>query len=634
LIIAATVIGIGSFLFFAVQPMVAKTLLPVFGGASSVWTVCLLFFQTTLLAGYAYAHATTRQLHIALLAAAVVLASGAPSPAPNLAHPNWALLKTLVTAIGLPALVLGATSPLTQRWSGLSNPYRLYAVANAASLTALLAYPAAVEPLLSLPAQWKAWQGGFVLFAMLSAVLAWRAQDESRGRLQLAFRPLWMAAPAATAALLMATTNQLTQEVASVPFLWVAPLSVYLLTYILAFGKPGWYRRRSFAIAAGMLIPISCTLTVVGINVGFGWHLAAHSATLFVCGMLCHGELAWARPEPAKLTSYYLAIAAGGAMGGLLVAFIAPLMATSYVEFPLAMAACAVVALPKQWADTGTLRRAAVVGLTLAASVPFTMLAPGTDGETLAARRNFYGILRVTEDNGKRTLTHGAITHGTQLLERPRTPTTYYGYASAVGQVLEEHPLRAKGKLRVGIIGLGVGTLARYGRPGDFFCFYELNPEVVQMARQYFTFLRDSPATQEIVVGDARLMLELEQPRHFDVLIVDAFSSDAIPVHLLTREAGIIYRRHLTGSGVLLIHISNHTLNLEPVVRGLGKAIGYTARRVDSSADATQGVYAATWMVLEPGTGSDAQPSLLWRDDFSSILPLLKGWPVFRMKSH
>ena len=603
--------------------MVAKTLLPAFGGAASVWTVCLLFFQTALMLGYAYAHGASRTVHIGVVAAGI-LALGVPVPQFNPAHPSWAILRTLALTIGLPVMVLASTSPLLQRWSGLELPYRLYALSNAASLGALLAYPFAVEPLVPLSSQWVCWRAGYVLFAVLSIPVAWRAREMPHRSAQLTLRVLWLAAPAVSAALLMAVTAQLTQEVAAVPFLWVVPLAVYLISYIVCFEKTGWYQRRLFAILASILIPISCTLAIAGINIAFWWHLAGHTATLFVCAMLCHGELALARPAPEKLTSYYLAIAVGGAVGGLLVAVVAPQVFSSYAEFPLALGACALVALPGQWVDTAPVKRAAMIGLGLAVVVPLTVLTPSGNG-AIDARRNFYGILRVTESAGKRTLTHGAITHGSQLLDRPRTPTTYYGFSSAVGRELDEHP-RGPNGLRVGVVGLGVGTLARYGRTGDIIRFYELNPEVGRMARDHFTFLRDSAARIEIVEGDARLQLQRERDQNFDVLVIDAFSSDAIPVHLLTREAGAIYHRHLAPGGKLLVHISNHTLNLEPVVRGLGVSIGYAARRMDSASDTTQGTHAATWMILKPGTPARDAPSLLWTDDFSSLMPVLAGW--------
>ncbi|MBL8293657.1 MAG: fused MFS/spermidine synthase [Bryobacterales bacterium] len=619
----AALIGLGSFLFFVVQPMVAKTLLPAFGGAASVWTVCLLFFQTALMLGYAYAHGANRTLHLGVVAAGI-LALGVPVPQFNPAHPSWAILRTLAFTIGLPVMVLASTSPLLQRWSGLALPYRLYALSNAASLGALLAYPFAMEPLVPLSSQWVFWRVGYILFAVLSIPAAWRAREMPHRSAQLTLRVLWLAAPAVSAALLMAVTAQLTQEVAAVPFLWVVPLAVYLISYIVCFEKTGWYRRRLFAILASILIPISCTLAIAGVNIAFWWHLAGHTATLFVCAMLCHGELALARPTPEKLTSYYLAIAVGGAVGGLLVAVVAPQVFSTYAEFPLALAACALLALPGQWVDTAPVKRAAMIGLCLAVVVPITVLTPSGNG-AIDARRNFYGILRVTESAGKRTLTHGAITHGSQLLDRPRTPTTYYGFSSAAGRELDEHA-RGPSGLRVGVVGLGVGTLARYGRTGDTIRFYELNPEVARMARDHFTFLRDSAARVEIVEGDARLQLQQEPDQNFDVLVIDAFSSDAIPVHLLTREAAAIYRRHLAPGGTLLVHISNHTLNLEPVVRGLGASIGYKAQRVDSGSDSTQGTHAATWMTLKSGTPAAHEPSLLWTDNFSSLMPVLAGW--------
>lgn len=620
-VVFAAVIVLASFLFFLVQPMVARTLLPAFGGASSVWTVCLLFFQTALMLGYAYAHTIRRAAHGVVVVAAV-LALTEPVPTTSTGHPTWAILRTLALTIGLSVTLLASTSPLAQRWSRLEIPYRLYALSNAASLGALLAYPFLIEPALPLSTQWSVWRILYFGFAGLSLSMTWQAREHPERSTRLAFHPLWVIAPAASAALLMATTNQLTQEVASVPFLWVLPLAVYLLSFILAFERSIWYQRGLFAILAAILIPISCTLVIVGINIGFWWHLLTHTATLFVCSMLCHGELSLARPDTSRLTSYYLAIALGGAIGGLLVALVAPTVFSIYAEFPIALAVCAAIALPGVLRTPSPLKRATVIGLALAILVPATVLTPGGSEQTLATKRNFYGILRVTEADHRRTMTHGAITHGAQLLDRPNTPTTYYGYASAAGRILDERPA---GPARVGIIGLGAGTLARYGRPGDVFRFYELNPEVVRMARKYFTFLSSSAATIEVVEGDARLQLDREPSQDFDYLVVDAFSSDSIPVHLLTKQAALLYGRHLKPTGTLLIHISNHTLDLEPVVNGVAQALGWGARRAESLPDGNQATYSATWMILKAGTGPPPQTSLIWTDDFTSLVPLLKS---------
>jgi hypothetical protein len=343
--------------------------------------------------------------------------------------------------------------------------------------------------------------------------------------------------------------------------------------------------------------------------------------------MICHGELAKSKPDKEYLTSYYLGIAAGGVLGGFFVAIVAPLVfTTSFLELPILLAACAIAALPAQFADRGPFRNAALIGLGLAVLVPLKAVLPDQAVSTIAARRNFYGLLRVVEDKTSRTLSHGATLHGMQLLARHSTPTTYYGYVSGVGQAIERHA--AAGPFRMGVVGLGTGTLARYGRPGDLIRFYELNPMVQVLARQYFTFLGDSQARVEIVEGDARLRMQQEESQKYDVLVIDAFSSDAIPVHLLTAEAGQVYARHLAPNGSLLIHISNQTLNLEPVVRGLAKLLKMSAQRVDTNDDPSQGVTAASWMVLESATGSAAEPSLVWTDDFSALLPIMK--PVRR----
>jgi hypothetical protein len=353
--------------------------------------------------------------------------------------------------------------------------------------------------------------------------------------------------------------------------------------------------------------------------------------------MVLHGELALSKPEPAGLTRFYLAIAAGGAVGGIFVALLAPFLFTSYLELPILLASTAALLLIQRirCGEIKSLRRlppvarSSITGLGFAILVPFFLF--NTDAhKTLLRTRNFFGILRVTDEtegsSHKRALTHGATMHGIQFQDeqRRRTPTTYYGWASGIGQAITEHPRRESGPLRIGVVGLGAGTLARSGRAGDTIRIYEINPQVIKIANAYFTYLKDSLARIEIVEGDARLSLEREQPQNYDVLVLDAFSSDAIPLHLLTAEAGAIYTRHLAADGVLAIHISNHTLNLEPVVRALAARTGLNVTRKDNQGDASQGTNVANWMILGRSVPASTGPALLWTDDYSTLWRVLK----------
>jgi hypothetical protein len=632
---AALCVSLGAFLLFVVQPMAAKTLLPAFGGAAAVWTTCLLFFQAALLAGYAWAHHTRHGWHVVLLVAASVVAFTAPPlrDAAVSGRPSLDILRQLGIAIGVPYVALAATSPLLQRLSTSSSPYRLYSLANAFSLAALLAYPVVIEPFLTLSMQWKAWKGLFGAYTVLCTFVVFRSRHEKPDSPASGeFDPLWIALPAAGVAALMATTGQLCQEIAAIPFLWIVPLAVYLLSFVLCFDHPRWYARRVFSLLTAVGIPAACALFIAGLNVSLRFHLLTYPAVLFCCLMLCHGELALRRPTQGALTRYYLTIAGGGALGGALIAFVAPAWFTSYAEFPIALGAAAALGLWAQVRESGyrglaTLQRASYVGLMLATFVPLSIFSATSGDGVQAARRNFYGILRVTEAHGRRTLTHGAITHGFQFLDpkRRRVPTSYYGWQSGAGRAFEEHPSTVRGPVRAGVIGLGTGTLARYGRPGDRFRFYEINPDVIALARTHFSFLADSRAEVSVIQGDARLRLRDEPPQQFDLLMIDAFSSDSVPVHLLTLECSGIYRRHLAPGGWLLFHISNHTLDLEPVVRALGARLNWRVKVVSSSGNATEGTYGATWVILDSSRPYLPQGrALLWTDDFAAVWSVLK----------
>jgi hypothetical protein len=615
-------VALAAFLGFSLQPLVARRLLPWFGGAPAVWTACLLFFQTMLLAGYAYAHAMAARprpwLHRGLLLASLVFLPLGPERPVYFEPPSLRILWLLVRTVGLPYLLLAATSPLVQRWAPTGTPYRLYAWSNGAALLALVAYPFALEPVLTVATQMRWWSVVYVVFV----AVAWSTtrpvgQGSAAARPPLTSLAGWALLAAAPSALLLATTNQLCREVAATPFLWVLPLALYLLSWILTFERDRWYHRTGFAVLAGVAAPAAAGVLMLGLEAPLWSHVVIDSLALLTGAVLCHGELARSRPDPQHLTGFYLAAAAGGALGGAWVGAVAPRVFLSYTEFPIALAACAGAAVAAWLRVRYRPPMVAWAALFTAVLTPLATLADQPRGDLLAARRNFYGILRVTERGDRRVLNHGRVMHGSQFVDWKKRswPTTYYGRESAVGQVLDRHHPQ-----RVGVIGLGTGTVAAYGRAGDVFRFYEINPAVVELARQYFTFLADSPATIEVALGDARLVLEREEPQQFDVLVVDAFSSDAIPAHLLTAECSAVFRRHLRPEGLLLFHISNQALDLWPVTRGLAVRLGWPARRFTTAGDDKQGTNRATWVVMPSSSGATAEPApLVWTDDFVSL---------------
>jgi hypothetical protein len=469
---------------------------------------------------------------------------------------------------------------------------------------------------------------------------------------------MWLLLSACGSALLLATTNQLCQEVAVVPFLWVAPLSLYLITFVITFNS----ERASDRVLWGMLLVggvfLACRTLSLGVNVNLPVQILVYLAALFTCCMVCHGELARSRPDPRHLTAYYLIISAGGAIGGAFVALLAPALFRGFWEYPLSLAGSCLVILIAWYrggAFEGTTRW--LPGLLTAGQLALMVFAGSylnADlSRSLFSVRNFYGVLRVLRINDshgdKIALMHGRVVHGTQFTnpELRRLPTTYYGPDSAAGLALRLHPRRfaadaRQSGLKVGVVGLGTGTLASYGRPGDTFRFYEINPDVIRLADSFFTFRRDSEARIEVVPGDARIVMEKElkgnSPQRFDILVIDAFTSDAIPIHLLTRECFALYWRHLNPDGLLLLHITNRFLDLEPVVRAQAKELGCRAALVRSVADEKKGVGKSDWMVLTSNdrflrsadveSRTSPEPAavvpLVWTDDFAGLWQILK----------
>ncbi|MBY0505295.1 MAG: fused MFS/spermidine synthase [Bryobacteraceae bacterium] len=638
-------IFLSAFLLFSVQPIVARQLLPLYGGTPALWTACLLFFQAALIVGYQYAHRLSRvpvgaqrlDHTLILMLPLLTQAWAGPVEVSDSGDPTWNVIKRLLLVCGLEAIALSATSPLLQQWYAGPAPYRLYAVSNAGSLLALLAYPAVIEPWVPLRWQLLGWRAGYWIFAALCAVVAWKqaSAKERAAPIPVTYSQfsLWLLLSALGAMLLAATTNQLTLEVAVSPFLWVLPLGIYLACFILVFQSDRWYRPDIFGSVAAIAVMLACIAQVAGVSLPLWSRLAIYCLALFTGCMVCFGELVARKPEPGALTKFYLAIAWGGALGTAFVALVAPHLFTNYTEFPLALMGCMAVRY-LGWRQEAGLARYAVPGLAMAAALVL-LARQDTDG-VLERRRNFFGTLRVAsgkdEIGPRRELHNGTILHGFQYTDADKrgVPTAYYGPKAGAGAILSR---LGPAPARIGIVGLGVGTLARYGRDGDRYRFYEINPDVVEIARTQFTYLRDSAAQVDIVLGDARRTLERER-EPFDVLVVDAFSSDAIPTHLLTLECARLYQSKLKPGGALLIHISNKSVDLAPVVRGFAGPLGWRAARLHA-----KGYYGSTWMVLTDNaallelpairdlttvyTAKDRAP-LIWTDDFASLWRVLR----------
>jgi SAM-dependent methyltransferase len=680
----ALTIFASAFLLFQVQPIITKMILPWFGGAAAVWSVCLLFFQTTLLLGYLYAHLLTQKfgprnqarIHVVFLAASLAFLPILPrvSLKPSgLEDPTYRVLTVLAVTIGVPFLLLSSTSPLLQSWysRSSSSPYRLYALSNAGSMLALLSYPLIVEPKISNRRQALTWSIAYALVVILCAGTAFADRSTAAPALMVGSGPapdckaksLWAALAACGSALLLSVTNHISQNIAAVPLLWIIPLSLYLLTFIICFEGHSWYGRgiflrllavalasMAYAIAPGrgnlppyVLIPLFC-------------------AGLFACCMVCHGELAKLKPPPAHLTSFYLLVALGGAMGAVFVALLAPRLFAGYYELPISLGFCGVLIHIVLHRDRDIARLSSprsfvlLALLVIAFCLSLYISARRQASQARVRVRNFYGVLRVEDrvapgvileqgnsrqlldpDPHYRDLINGTIEHGIQFLSASRRleTTTYYGAQSGVALAIQA--AETDGAVKAGIIGLGAGTIAAYGRGGDHYTFYEINPLVVELANNQFSFLRQSAAKITIVPGDARLSLERQSPQAFDILAVDAFTSDSIPVHLLTREAFALYLRHLKPEGIIAVHVSNRYLDLAPVVRGAAASLGLTTRVIDSSGNDSRAIYRATWTLVGRETGllsrlpsdsendsNESPTEMLWTDDYSSILPTFK----------
>jgi hypothetical protein len=747
-ILFASTLFLSAFLLFQVQLIVSKYILPWFGGTAAVWTTSMLVFQLLLLAGYLYSHVISVRLparmqiwlHLGLLAAAFLLVFTLPFFWPSAITPglSWKprdvstpvrdVATILLASAGVPFFLLSTTGPLLQRWfaglGGGEKTYKLYSVSNLGSLLGLLLFPSLLETTLRVKQQATLWSLLFFAFVMGCSGCAWKAregsyepavkenQSEPENKIHTGLSlGLWFLLAACASSLLLATTNLLCQEVISVPLLWVLPLSLYLLSFILCFDHPRWYQRAAIHPLFALALFTACAALV------FDLHKAQAMALpplLFLACMVCHGELYRLKPRVQQLTWFYLTVAAGGAAGGVFVGIVAPRLFTSFVEFQLSTGASLILVLVcllldrESWIFTHRFAvPAAISGCVLIAGYAGGLLHPeaaralqelrfypitlmigilasvgaflridGTSEERgfrfvqvpviclailgllalyqssrapsnlIVSTRNFYGVLRVMRGGYGKFLKHGGTIHGAQY-DPPwqKQPSTYYGPNSGVGIVIRNHPKRgfSPGTLRVGLVGLGVGTLLAYGVPGDDFRIYELDPDVLQLSsgpQPMFTFAKDSAARKEFVLGDGRLLLEAEASRgefqNFDLLVLDAFSGDAVPVHLLTREAFEAYWKHMNPqSGIIAVHISTRHVDLLPVVQGVIKY--YEADSVVRTTLDRDPNLPSVWVLLSRSPGAlkirgleemlppDRKPVAprLWTDDFSNVMGLL-----------
>ncbi len=696
-------IFLSAFLLFQVQPLVGKYILPWFGGTPAVWTACMLFFQTLLVFGYAYAHGLARLrprtqvlVHVVVLAATALLMPITPSAdwkPVDASNPTGRIFLLLLVCVGGPYVVLSATAPLLQSWFARAqpgrSPYRLYALSNAGSLLGLFAYPFVAEPTLSIGMQTWAWSIAYGVFLIMCGLCALelrnlreaatmvdaRHEVENAGAAAAGVNAgviaMWLALSAAGSIMLLATTNKMCQDVASVPLLWVLPLGVYLLSFILMFGHERWYNRNLYAVGMILAVMAAAALAILHLSLGLVTQVLLLTYILAVSCSICQGELVRLKPGTRYLTAFYVMIAVGGALGGVFVTLLAPLLFDGYYEFNFGLVACMGLLLLQfrrdSWVGlTGPPLRKEIRKTSLAAvAIGLVMLVmqwslseatSDANAQVLEMDRNFYGSVRVTrhdecdEQLDRVVMTHGNTIHGVQFQNAAArlTPTMYYTRASGVGLAIEQHPCRQKDNpLRVGVIGLGAGTLSCYAREHDIFRYYEIDPLVAQMAEQHFTFLadaRDRGADVQTWLGDARIVMERQltdgQPQQFDVLVVDAFSSDSIPLHLLTVECFELYRLHLATGGVLAVHVSNRYLDLCPAVRGLALANEHALWvQVESDTEVPRqsGNTVSEWVLLTSneqflanplvqaqGKLPDDLPRVHLTDSFSSLFALLR----------
>jgi predicted membrane-bound spermidine synthase len=677
-------IFLGSFLLFLVEPMAARRLLPRLGGSAAVWVTCLIFFQSALLLGYLAAHAVATRLRpraqIAIYGVLLLLCLGQTLAISNLdlhastAHPILSVFWLLGALIGLPFTVLSMNAPLLQAWHSAhagagSSSYKLYALSNLGSLLALAAYPLLLEPRLGLHAQATLWRAGLVLFIVICAVIftrLWNFRQEvisvvsadasllipastetSKLRNPETWKPvfLWLLLAACGSWLLCAITNHLNQDVAAVPLLWMLPLIAYLLSFVWTFSGERFYPRKWILLLMPLLLAaLGYLLYQTDLTVGRGWLVFFFCVALLLCCVLCHGELYRRRPAPARLTAFYLTVAAGGMLGSIFVGIIAPVVFAANYELGGALVFLALLLLVLLWRN-GTGWRLLWSATLVVVAILAVRQVLGERADAIAQARSFYGSLRILElpaaaanapNQRTRALFHGTVLHGAEYFAGPQAATPFYGSNTGPAMAIDFCcPNRSR---RIGVIGLGAGSLAAYAHSGDTIRFYEIDPLIVKMARDYFTYMRASPAKVEVVLGDGRISLSQElangTSQNFDVLAIDAFSGGAIPVHLLTREAIELYRRHLRPGGILAINITNVYLDLAPIVAAQAVQAGLQARYFESDVSYPGG-YVVDWILLTDNRDFLARPEIqrglpistranlrLWTDDYNSLFPV------------
>jgi hypothetical protein len=678
----ALTIFCGSFLLFLVQPIIAKELVPMFGGSASVWLTCLVFFQSALLLGYAGADrfitAVPARLQIVVVVALVMAAvltlpivpavpGGPPHSRLTYSNPALGVLATLALTVGLPYVLVSATTPVVQSWYARSlpgrSPYGLFALSNLASMLALFGYPLLLEPWVGTRWQAYGWSAAYLAWALLmvTCVVAGRVGGAKKSGGTTVTPSAGAGTPVPTVSrhgewlllsglgswLLLALTRHLTRDVAAIPLLWILPLAVYLLTFIVAFSTPRWLSARVLALCgvAALLLYAGYTAWnswpgVVNDGLPIAAQIGVFCGVLAGTCLLCNGGLALSRPPPQQLTRFYLTLSLGGAAGAVLIGLIAPAALNVDFDLETGMVACALLVVWRIRRQPRALVTLAAVTAALVLAASGLVVQQFYDG-TVLARRNFYGTLRVFDWNQEgagraRSLANGVIVHGTQYLAPAlaRRATEYYGDASGIGHAMAAQQ-QDPASHRIGVIGLGTGTMAAYGRTGDVIRFYEINPQVIDIAQHEFTFLRDSAARVEVAQGDARLSLAAEAPQRFDVLVIDAFTGDSIPVHLLTVEALDLYLHHLQPHGIIAFHVSNLYLDLVPVVARLAQARQLAARLVEADQEDNFNT-ASAWVLVSPDPKilalreiakvSQAVPvntTRLWTDDFSDLVPFL-----------
>lgn len=695
--IFAWTIFLSAFLLFMVQPIIAKQILPWFGGAPGVWNTCMIFFQTLLLAGYAYSEWSTRKLsprrqallHCTLLIASLaflpIIASLDWKPLAN-EDPVWRILSLLVATIGLPYFLLASTGPLIQscyvRCHGGDGVYRLFALSNFGSLLALLAFPLAIESVLNTHHQAVTWSVAYGLFIVLSGASVMLAASpravhgvsldvsDITARPSPGVQSLWLTLSALGTVMLLSVTNHITQDIASIPLLWLGPLTLYLCSFIVSF--EGRYLRWQFLWPLLLLLPamawgLQAENGILSIEVA----IPLYCLGLFVACTFFHGELEAKKPAPQHLARFYLMVSLGGALGGIFVGVVAPRVFSAYYELPIALIAGGLVTVfllyqsvkntdvAQEHTPSVTSAETSTTGITpslhRSVMVIAALYATVTTGwylyqyetnylgrSTLRMERNFFGALRVQDNKAGgervRNFVHGVILHGQQSLnpEHRQNPTTYFTQTSGIGRTFKGFAGAAP--LRVGVIGLGAGTLATYGRPNDVMRFYEINPQVIDVAHKQFSFLADSAAATEVVLGDARLSMAREPAQQYDILVVDAFSSDSIPIHLITLEAIDVFLKHIKPDGVIAFHVTNRYLNLKSVLALLAQACGLTALSIYDDGTSSPLAYSSSWVVLAknpealkkiPLEGDPEKIDIpeglkVWTDDFSNVFEVLK----------